>query len=52
LFSSRILVFLEYESVYNRVDTQSEIAPYLPIQKGVPRFAGFGNEGLGEISEE
>jgi hypothetical protein len=28
------------------------IPPPLPLQKGVPRFAGFGNEGAGEILGE
>ena len=26
-----------------------KIPPNLPLLKGVPRFAGFGKEGLGEI---
>ena len=28
---------------------RDEIPPSLPLQKGVPRLAGFGKEGLGEI---
>jgi len=30
-------------------DTEDQIPPALPLQK-VPPFAGFGKEGLGEIS--
>ena len=38
-----------YESVHNRVDTQDEIPPSLPLQKGgIPLFE---KEGLGEIWE-
>jgi hypothetical protein len=31
---------------------EGQILPSLPLQKGVPRFAGFGKEGLGEILKE
>jgi len=39
-----------YESVHNCVDIRDEIPLFLPLQKGVPRFAGFGKEGLEQIS--
>ncbi len=34
------------------MDTEDQIPPSLPLQKGVPRFAGFAKEGSGEILEE
>jgi hypothetical protein len=40
-----------YWSVHNCVDAGDQIPPSLPLQKGVPRFAGFVKEGLGEIFE-
>ncbi len=34
------------------VEAGDSIPPSLPLQKGVPRFAGFEKEGAGEISKE
>jgi len=38
-----------YSSGHHCIDTEDKIPPSLPLQKGVPRFAGFGKEGVGEI---
>ncbi len=37
---------------HDHIDIEDKFPPSLPLPKGVPRFAGFGKEGFGEILEE